>query len=394
MIKLHYDPRKKVWFQNKLNTALRWGKNQTKIIYSGGSKIHSLPFTAFVKQERVGPLVGILTSPSKNAETFTGSIRSFRRIQKELQQQGGMSIVFTPEGLQNDHVHGFMYYLEANTWVKVITPLPDIVYNRIPVRKDEQTENFIKTIKRIYELKIPCFNPHFFNKWETYNVLASSETLSSYLPYTREVINKESFTDFLSRFSAVYVKPIQGHKGKGVFTIQRNRDSSIEYRDMNRLQTYRSIDELWDAVSPDLLKESYIVQQAVSSDTINDKKYDLRTLVHNRNGNYVISGIGVRQSQKQTVTTHVPNGGTILPFEAVKERVNIDLITSITKDCGAQLSKKFGFIGEFSIDLGISTNGQYYIYEINSKPMVFDEPPIKEQGLKNLVHLFKEKTYF
>jgi hypothetical protein len=45
------------------------------------------------------------------------------------------------------------------------------------------------------------------------------------------------------------------------------------------------------------------------------------------------------------------------------------------------------------MDIGIQNN-HYYIFEINSKPMVFDEIAIKEQGLENLIRLFYELSNF
>jgi hypothetical protein len=70
------------------------------------------------------------------------------------------------------------------------------------------------------------------------------------------------------------------------------------------------------------------------------------------------------------------------------------LLESIVAECGRQLQKKFFHIGEFSIDLGISKEGQYYIFECNSKPMVFDEPFIRKKGLTMLCRSLFEKAGF
>ncbi|UUZ93289.1 YheC/YheD family protein [Paenibacillus sp. P25] len=38
-----------------------------------------------------------------------------------------------------------------------------------------------------------------------------------------------------------------------------------------------------------------------------------------------------------------------------------------------------------SMDLGVDTNGDLWFFEANSKPMKFDEPPIRKKSLENLI---------
>ncbi|MBR8645638.1 hypothetical protein KEH51_21385 [[Brevibacterium] frigoritolerans] len=46
--------------------------------------------------------------------------------------------------------------------------------------------------------------------------------------------------------------------------------------------------------------------------------------------------------------------------------------------------KKIGFLGEFSIDIGEDESGSLFIYEVNSKPMQFDEEEIETNRLLHL----------
>ena len=73
------------------------------------------------------------------------------------------------------------------------------------------------------------------------------------------------------------------------------------------------------------------------------------------------------------------------------ERVDQQL-AEIAQTCGTVLSKQLGFIGEFSIDLGESETGELFIYEVNSKPMQFDEVDIEANRLLHLKKLFIELT--
>jgi hypothetical protein len=126
----------------------------------------------------------------------------------------------------------------------------------------------------------------------------------------------------------------------------------------------------------------------------NGNRYDLRILAHYDNGKYKMSGIGVRLSQSQQITTHIPNGGKMIPYKWVKDRINEALLQTIVNECGLTLSTHLGFIGEFSIDIGRDTNGQLYIYELNSKPMIFDEQVIQKRGTKHLIAVFDQLSGF
>jgi hypothetical protein len=60
----------------------------------------------------------------------------------------------------------------------------------------------------------------------------------------------------------------------------------------------------------------------------------------------------------------------------------------VVEEAGKWLTDHWGFFGEFSIDAGVSSKGNYYLFEINSKPMSFDEQEIEKKRIKNLCRLF------
>lgn len=93
------------------------------------------------------------------------------------------------------------------------------------------------------------------------------------------------------------------------------------------------------------------------------------------------------------MTTHVFHGGTVLPYTEVKERIDEQELEQLIALSGKRLSERFGFVGEFSADIGVSRERQLYIYEINAKPMVFDEPEIEMHRLRRLNQLFAELAH-
>ncbi|HLO13083.1 MAG TPA: YheC/YheD family protein, partial [Pseudoneobacillus sp.] len=103
---------------------------------------------------------------------------------------------------------------------------------------------------------------------------------------------------------------------------------------------------------------------------------------------YILTGVGIRQSHKQVITTHIPSGGKLLPYKLLQSEEHDQFFQMIVPYIGNALSTKFGYFGEFSIDACISEDGEYYLYEVNSKPMSFDERHIEDRKIEQLCRLF------
>lgn len=343
-----------------------------------------------------GPLIGILTSKSKAVHSkYTGNTALFIRIQQYLHRKDcGFSIVFTPQDVHDNKVNGIIYHHFYKKWLSMQTPLPDIVYNRIPFREQEEEEKFLQLKTLFQEKRIPFFNACFFSKWDVYNSLASHSKLKQFLPETIYFQNHADLHIMLMKHRKLYVKPTHGHQGNGIFLVELSDEGEVSYSSQKSAQKFASLDEFLEKTQLEIPLKSYILQEAIPPDTLSGKRYDLRIFAHLNHGNFIISGIGVRQSGDQQITTHVPNGGRIIPFSSIQHRFDLFQIEQMIDQCGKQLTTKYGLIGEFSVDVGLSKSGKLFIFEINSKPMVFDEPDIKENGLKNLVSLFYELTEF
>jgi hypothetical protein len=65
-------------------------------------------------------------------------------------------------------------------------------------------------------------------------------------------------------------------------------------------------------------------------------------------------------------------------------------LNRIAEAVGRELTKKYGLIGEFSMDIGLTSGGKPFIFEVNSKPMIFDEPDIQKKRESQLVKTFND----
>ncbi|MFS0862492.1 YheC/YheD family protein [Fredinandcohnia sp. 179-A 10B2 NHS] len=392
MISLYYHLATKMWYHTEKNIDYTLGQTNQVISYQGSRLNDSLPFPIASDGTKLGPLLGILTGAGENS--FLGNVSTCRRILGALQEQGALGIVLTPDSFKKEFVDGYYYYHDWRKWIRVRTPLPDLVYNRIPYRYMEETPEYLHTISILRDKTIPFFNPSFFSKWETFQILKKNKFLSVFLPDTILFRSKDDIENMLSKHQTIYVKSTNGHKGLGIYVITLE-NQGVCVKTIKENIPFENFETFWKEYSRIFTKGDFIIQEAIEADKYNNQRYDLRILCHSLEKSYTISGIGVRLAGKKTITTHIPNGGSIIPYSNVQSRFNETLIEKIANEIGTELTSQIGeFIGEFSIDLGLSTEGQYVIYEVNSKPMVFDEPHIKKQGLENLTKLLimKAKT--
>lgn len=333
------------------------------------------------------PLVGILSAQNKDG-SLAGNIPLFKKIQKKLISLHGISFIFTLEGVHHDWIEGFIYSPDHNKWNKASFPYPDVIYNRIPFRTTEQSELCRIFFSSLKDRKIPYFNPGFIDKYKFYQLMGNHPKIKKYLPDTIPIQEKTEFFSFLNKHKNIYLKPAQSSKGSGIYRLKTSTSNQLLLEGRTTQKTYLTFQHFWDVWEQTLIDKNYLAQMDIHSAEYEGKRFDFRILVHADPLDYSLTGVGIRQSQRQDITTHTISGGRIVPYPLLQSEEHDQFIQSIISPIGNTLSKEFGFFGEFSIDAGISKDGRYYIFEVNSKPMSFDEPEIEEKKIERLCHLF------
>jgi glutathione synthase/RimK-type ligase-like ATP-grasp enzyme len=392
-MKISYDPLTAQWYHSENYGPVTFGGDRQHIHLQESHSQCQLEFQVNISGSHAGPLVGIMTT-RKNDGSITGNSDLFMKLQKELIPRGGLSYIFTPEDSLADRVIGYIFLPEYNCWKKAAFPYPDIVYNRIPFRKTEQSGQCQSFFTILKQKNIPFFNPGFLDKFELYSLLQSSDSLKPFLPDTELVKDPENLSAFLLKYPRVYLKPTLSSKGKGIYRLIHKKLTDITLEGLLNKTAYSSFQSFWEAWELELTKKHYLVQEEINSALYEGKKFDLRILAHGDDGHYRVTGVGIRQAQKQDLTTHVPNGGRLLPYQLIKTNDHDQFIKKAVNDIGKILSNYYGYFGEFSIDAGISANGEYYLYEVNSKPMSFDESDIEKQKISRLSKLFFQMSNF
>lgn len=333
------------------------------------------------------PFIGIMTS-RKEGQHLIGNIPLFRSIQEEILQLGGVSVIFSPEDLSSTGVNGAIFEPYKQTWEPISAPLPQLVYNRVPFRREEATTSFKEAVKFFTKHSIPFFNPSFLNKYDCYLLFKDHPELKQFFLPTIKIKDKKQLGEFLSFHQTIYIKQAASALGKGIHRIRAQSDNSISFLDKKKEMGYKDFNHYWMIWSEKFNNKPYIAQQAVNPLLYNGRRFDFRILAIFDGVKHVPVGVGVRQSGEQQLTTHIPNGGNLLSYSLFQTNERDEKINKIVELCGKELSKKLGFFAEFSIDLGLTSSEEYVIYEINSKPMIFDEEEIEKKRIKMLCELF------
>lgn len=391
-VDIYYNPKTKCW--NTLHqTNLTFGSNKEKLSSISSITPDCITFRVSQTKKNIGPIIGILVSYNKKKK-LSGNGPLFVNLQKELYKQGGIVIVFAPEDILEKEVSGFVLDSKEKRWIHAKTPLPHVVYNRIPFRKAEKQQPYQHAVQFFAKKNIPFFNPTFLNKYEVYTFFKEHPMLKSFLPPTILITDKSVLYDFLKEHKNVYIKPTEGRKGNKIINIQINENHSITAKTIKETKEFSDFTNFWHAFAFSDFPPSYIAQKTVEAAKYNGHRYDFRLLILYDRDHYLLKGVGVRQSVSQEITTHIPTGGKLLPYHAVQTENHDHFIDTLVKYCGNCLSDQFGFFGEFSIDACVDIHGDYYLFEINSKPMLFDEQEIEQARCSQLIKLFYQLGKF
>lgn len=348
-------------------------------------------------------VIAILTMDDKE-RPFRGNHRNFIDLIKTGRELGAAVCVTRVKDLKlgQKMINGYLYDPDSKSWTQSMIPFPQVIYNRIPSRKDELSPEVQQVMKAcIKHAKIKLFNPSFFYKWTLFEWLNKSKVTKRYVPATRKLTGPSDLELLLAEFPSLYLKPVKGKAGAGIMRVERPKTNPgpfilrIQEHRKSRVSHFPSIAKLWNSIKGVIGSEEYIVQQGIVLASYEDRPYDLRVLVQkNGKGEWDLTGVGARVAGKLSITTHVPRGGSIhepgmvlaAAFGTEMARRLLVRINRAALSIARQIEKASGHtLGEMSMDLGVDTSGQIWFFEANSRPMKFDEPDIRKKSLERII---------
>lgn len=350
------------------------------------------------------PIVAVLTVDDE-ARQFRGNRANFRDLVKTGQELDCPVYVVTARDLKLSakRVQGYLFHPEDNSWRKHWLPLPDVVYNRIPLREDERRPEVRRKIDEVIRHdSIHLFNPCFFNKRRLFEWLKKNKTTKSLVPGTRKMLGPKTLSAMLQQYSSLYLKPESGKAGKGIMLVRLDEGEAKPYRltiqgDKRKNIIYKTakLRLLWKRIKAETGSTPYIMQESIELSSFQGRHFDLRVLVQKTGkGVWMVTGTGARLAGPKRITTHVPQGGSIedpekmlIPaFGSDMTQFLLGRVKSNAVLIAKQIEKESGFLlGEMSMDLGVDTDGRLWFFEANAKPMKFDEPHIRKKSLERIV---------
>lgn len=338
---------------------------------------------------RIGPLIGIFANRfSKTNKPFGEQTSFFRKLRLAASRQNSLCFAFGPEDIdwENKVIRGSIPPLpddETTGWLTMILPFPDVIYDRglFPRGDKRKAASAARKILRNHpEMKM--FNPAFFGKWKTHQLLSGHEDLYQHLPETRLLRSPTDVHQLLQKHGSIYLKPSGGSSGKGIIRIsQAPCGYLMDYRTAGTVNTREItkpsvLDSLIQTITRD---RQYIAQQGLHLAAIKGCPFDIRILMQrNHHGVWLRTGMAARVAKPQCYISNLHAGGHAHRISTALTQVFPDLRTvdqtmnQIRRICALIVSwvtaESSPLFGEIAVDLGIDNSGKVWIIELNAIP--------------------------
>ncbi|WP_026689043.1 YheC/YheD family protein [Alteribacter aurantiacus] len=377
---IYYDPFYETWLGDEDTTQYSFGGKDLSFVEPSQ---RAIPFSVALceKTKAVGPFVIVLTE-SHTIKPFTGDERLYLSIHRSLSRIGGVLMIVTASSLEDIHrTLGYIYNENNREWIQAHGGKPDVVYNRVPFRRLERKETFAQIKRALTNAHTSIFNPRFLTKKD----LLELSIVNLNLPKTEELTSFSQFKQFVSVHRNVLIKDSNGSKGQGIYRLVQRHDDSCILTTQKGSTPPLSLEAIWGLLVPVLSKRTLLIQEQVKLTTWNGSPYDYRVLLHRVKGQWECSGVGIRVAGSEAFTTHTLYGGHLL--DPLKVGLDTKDVTSLAKETASLLPDTFY---ELSMDIGSDEHNRLYVFDINSKPMIFDEAHIREKGAQHVALICHE----
>ncbi|HEX3043655.1 MAG TPA: YheC/YheD family protein [Bacillota bacterium] len=323
----------------------------------------------------IGPYIGLLVSNEERKLT-SSRLNKMLVYVKEYAKLHGAVVVFALNQVdqKNRLIEGYCFHPGRGCWQRGIFPYPASIYRTIGLSPEWKNHFLAALGERI-------FNSRFFNKWEMIQWFSKEPAIAPYLPETVLYQAPEDLLEMIQRFSKIYIKPILGLQGRGIFRLcVENQRLILEYRERggNRRTIFPDQGQVVKYLGERLRPGRYLVQQAIDLLEYKGGLIDFRCVVQKNQANqWICQAIIGRSGVKESIVSNISSGGAAFTAENIlrKAMPGSEAVVAETQNKIAALALKvcnqldeYGInLGTLGLDIGLDSQGRLWLIEINNR---------------------------
>jgi glutathione synthase/RimK-type ligase-like ATP-grasp enzyme len=322
------------------------------------------------------PIIGILTWREGKRFEEPGYLK---RLVLAGQKLGAVVYLFSHQDVMVSQrkIRGFVPSAGGGWEVRWYS-WPDIVIDRYRKR--------VKEYLRLRHRKLFAYaNSTFAKKWRITQLLGAEERVKRWVPQT-VTYSQVALRQMLGRHPLLYIKPGNGTGGRSILKVAaqadgyllQGRDRRMAKRSLRVRTTAALVNWVQRWVQEQRIRDgNFMVQQGVNLALVPERIADVRLLIQkNENGEWSVTGCGVRLGAIGSSVSNLHGGGKALAFEPfMAKRFGAEQAQQILQEChelahqtAETLEQHFGRMIEFGLDIGVDVDGRVWLIEVNPKP--------------------------
>ena len=320
----------------------------------------------------IGPYIGVYLGKKK--QSSQRRLNYLSSYVKKYSEVNGVIIGFTIEDLDKENLlmNGLVYNPLLKIWERKTLPYPNSI-----IKRGSIDQKNLEYLYNLYGNKM--YNYKKINKWEVHERLEQFSEVEKHLPKSTLFKNEKNLLDFLKQHQNIYVKPIDGNQGIGIYNIVLNGNEILIYtRKKNENVKLRYAVENLDEFTTSYLKSNKYIMQETLDLKVNNKTSDFRigmdkSIDGKWHHNMYITRVGGDESIVSNVAS---SGGYVqIPSAALAEIYNLSdkeisikekELLDLAYNVAERLDQTGIKLGKLAMDIAVTKDKKVYLIEVNN----------------------------